>query len=304
MNTNINYNTEDLLHSLPDYISKNITDPELVKAIESKISSDPEFKMEYLNLSETLNLFESYNMESPSDAYFNNLSVRINESIHKETQTDPFFKRFGISLKFALSAFVVLFVITSAVFYFYNSETDKNLITSDQTNVSTDKNDSLKINESGNNGQSHTIPDMSVANDPESEMKNDGIKKTELIDNKSENTKRNNRLSENKSDIQKKEVANSLNENSSVFSKEDEITSVPFKASAFDELAFADNTGANKNSPDLSENSDNTESSESELEQNDDVLISGDSDDDFLEEDIFDLTPEEQLEILKYLKQS
>ncbi|MEZ4692332.1 MAG: hypothetical protein R3A12_20100 [Ignavibacteria bacterium] len=38
MNTNINYNTEDLLHSLPDYISKNITDPELVKAIESKIA--------------------------------------------------------------------------------------------------------------------------------------------------------------------------------------------------------------------------------------------------------------------------
>ncbi|MEZ4692331.1 MAG: hypothetical protein R3A12_20095 [Ignavibacteria bacterium] len=149
--------------------------------------------MEYLNLSETLNLFESYNMESPSDAYFNNLSVRINESIHKETQTVPFLKRFGISLKFALSAFV-LFVISSAVFYFYNSETDKNLITSDQTNVSTDKNDSQKINESGNDGQSQTIPDMSVANDPESEKKNDGIKKTELIDSKSGNTKRNNRF--------------------------------------------------------------------------------------------------------------
>ncbi|HMQ68810.1 MAG TPA: hypothetical protein PKA90_09575 [Ignavibacteria bacterium] len=313
MNTNHKYISEDLLHSLPDYISKNITDTELINAIESAISTDPDFKTEYLNLSETLNMIGSYKIESPSEAYFNNLSVRINQSIHKETRTVPFLERFGVSLKFALSALVVLFFITTAVYYFYNSKSGNNLNTSDQNKVNTfekdgkdekDINDKQEIRQSGKDNQLLSGPDLTNATDLETAKYIDGKKDSELLENKNFNDKKTGRISQYNSGFQNTEPANSLNEDKSVFPKEDELTSVPFKATVFDELAFAYNSDENDNNSDFTDNSDNTESAETLLEQTDDILISGESDDDFLEEDLFELTPEEQKEIVIYLKQS
>lgn len=295
---NTKYNYEDLLHSLPDYISNKLSNQDLKNAIETKINSDPDFKAEFLNLSETMDLFEPDFSESPSDAYFNNLSVRINEKINSETKHVSIFEKFGISLKFAFPVIAALLIITTAVIYFSNNANDnisnkENTITSEKT---FEENNIVKSEEnktSDNNTELSGINNDQTNKDGQKIIQNDTpekIAKTNIQIN-------------NRSVVEQSENPdNDATEDKSVFSKDIEPGTESLKAFANESLALADNSDIIEDNSDITEDSDNSDNNLTE--QDVDVLISGDSDEDFLEEDIFDMTPEERNEIVEFLKQS
>lgn len=291
---NTKYNNEELLHSLPDYISDNLIDPGLKEAIELKINSDPDFKMEFSGLKETLNLLQTESFELPSDTYFNNLSVRINEAIGKDTPALTFFERIGISLKIALPALAVFLIITTLIIY--NTSFNEN---SDKGKISDTKTDLTGNTESGKNISSDKNSDLSAAENDLTEQNVSELKESKTI-YKNLNPVRhfkNGSLSQNTEGFDKF----SIKEETGLLKNKEKITD-SLKTNSNENLLLSDNSNDKVNISDNKKQNDNSENTESE--QEDEILISGDTDDDFLEEDIFELTPEEQKEIVEYLKKS
>jgi hypothetical protein len=290
---NTKYNNEELLHSLPDYISNKLSDPVLRKAIETRISTDADFQSEYFSLSETLDMFNPEFSETPSEAYFNNLSVRINEKLSREAQPVSFFEKLGIKLKFALPALAVILIIVTVSVYM-NSAVDNGI-----ENITAEKIGSESNNGSEKNTPDEKISEENIAKDENPSKENQDITDSKMILGKPENGS----VSKNHPNYKTTEVSNGISNNeNSVIPRDMDTGSGTVKAFAFDDLAFSDNSDSGNDKADNSEQNDNSELSESE--QEDFMLLSGDTDDEFLEEDIFELTPEEQLEIVDYLKQS
>jgi hypothetical protein len=290
---NTKYNNEELLHSLPDYISNKLSDPVLRKAIETRISTDADFQSEYFSLSETLDMFNPEFSETPSEAYFNNLSVRINEKLSREAQPVSFFEKLGIKLKFALPALAVILIIVTVSVYM-NSAVDNGI-----ENITAEKIGSESNNGSEKNTPDEKISEENIAKDENPSKENQDITDSKMILGKPENGS----VSKNHPNDKTTEVSNGISNNeNSVIPRDMDSGSGTVKAFAFDDLAFSDNSDSGNDKADNSEQNDNSELSESE--QEDFMLLSGDTDDEFLEEDIFELTPEEQLEIVDYLKQS
>jgi len=290
---NTKYNNEELLHSLPDYISNKLSDPVLRKVIETRISTDADFQSEYFSLSETLDMFNPEFSETPSEAYFNNLSVRINEKLSREAQPVSFFEKLGIKLKFALPALAVILIIVTVSVYM-NSAVDNGI-----ENITAEKIGSESNNGSEKNTPDEKISEENIAKDENPSKENQDITDSKMILGKPENGS----VSKNHPNDKTTEVSNGISNNeNSVIPRDMDSGSGTVKAFAFDDLAFSDNSDSGNDMADNSEQNDNSELSESE--QEDFMLLSGDTDDEFLEEDIFELTPEEQLEIVDYLKQS
>ncbi|MBP9191561.1 MAG: hypothetical protein KBF96_03330 [Ignavibacteria bacterium] len=290
---NTKYNNEELLHSLPDYISNKLSDPVLRKVIETRISTDADFQSEYFSLSETLDMFNPEFSETPSEAYFNNLSVRINEKLSREAQPVSFFEKLGIKLKFALPALAVILIIVTVSVYM-NSAVDNGI-----ENITAEKIGSESNNGSEKNTPDEKISEENIAKDENPSKENQDITDSKMILGKPENGS----VSKNHPNDKTTEVSNGISNNeNSVIPRDMDSGSGTVKAFAFDDLAFSDNSDSGNDKADNSEQNDNSELSESE--QEDFMLLSGDTDDEFLEEDIFELTPEEQLEIVDYLKQS
>jgi hypothetical protein len=290
---NTKYNNEELLHSLPDYISNKLSDPVLRKAIETRISTDADFQSEYFSLSETLDMFNPEFSETPSEAYFNNLSVRINEKLSREAQPVSFFEKLGIKLKFALPALAVILIIVTVSVYM-NSAVDNGI-----ENITAEKIGSESNNGSEKNTPDEKISEENIAKDENPSKENQDITDSKMILGKPENGS----VSKNHPNDKTTEVSNGISNNeNSVIPRDMDSGSGTVKAFAFDDLAFSDNSDSGNDMADNSEQNDNSELSESE--QEDFMLLSGDTDDEFLDEDIFELTPEEQLEIVDYLKQS
>jgi hypothetical protein len=290
---NTKYNNEELLHSLPDYISNKLSDPVLRKVIETRISTDADFQSEYFSLSETLDMFNPEFSETPSEAYFNNLSVRINEKLSREAQPVSFFEKLGIKLKFALPALAVILIIVTVSVYM-NSAVDNGI-----ENITAEKIGSESNNGSEKNTPDEKISEENIAKDENPSKENQDITDSKMILGKPENGS----VSKNHPNDKTTEVSNGISNNeNSVIPRDMDTGSGTVKAFAFDDLAFSDNSDSGNDKADNSEQNDNSELSESE--QEDFMLLSGDTDDEFLEEDIFELTPEEQLEIVDYLKQS
>ena len=288
---NTKYNNEELLHSLPDYISNKLSDPVLRKVIETRISTDADFQSEYFSLSETLDMFNPEFSETPSEAYFNNLSVRINEKLSREAQPVSFFEKLGIKLKFALPALAVILIIVTVSVYM-NSAVDNGI-----ENITAEKIGSESNNGSEKNTPDEKISEENIAKDENPSKENQDITDSKMILGKPGS------VSKNHPNDKTTEVSNDISNNeNSVIPRDMDTGSGTVKAFAFDDLAFSDNSDSGNDMADNSEQNDNSELSESE--QEDFMLLSGDTDDEFLEEDIFELTPEEQLEIVDYLKQS
>lgn len=104
------YSKEDLIHSLPDYVSDNIEDNELVKEIERVINSDNEVKNEFIEISNTMNFLNSAELEHPGENYFNNLSVKINERIHENANRGSIHDRLGLLWKILIPALSILLI--------------------------------------------------------------------------------------------------------------------------------------------------------------------------------------------------
>ncbi|MBK8554090.1 MAG: hypothetical protein IPL53_24795 [Ignavibacteria bacterium] len=107
---NTKYTKEDIIHSLPDYVSDNIEDSELIKEIENVINTDNEVKNEFIEISNTMNFLNSADLEHPGENYFNNLSVKINERIHENLNPGSILDRLSLLWKILIPAFSVLLI--------------------------------------------------------------------------------------------------------------------------------------------------------------------------------------------------
>ncbi|MEP7145550.1 MAG: hypothetical protein ABI792_00935 [bacterium] len=125
-----NYNKEDLFHNLPDYISREIKNNELINEIKNEIEINPEFKDEYEDMKNTFRFIDSAELEEPNENYFNNLSVRINERILKE-RDETIWEKIGLFWKILIPA-VSIIIIAILLFNYSKNNTINNRV-SDNT---------------------------------------------------------------------------------------------------------------------------------------------------------------------------
>lgn len=256
------YNKEDLAHSLPDYISNKIDDKDLIKEIESEIINNSEFKNEFDELKTTLSFLSTTTWESPQESYFNNLPVRINERITKESSLESFWEKLSILWKILIPAIPV--IILSIILF--NNFTNK---ASDITQTETEKS---KI-ESAENEKKNRVSDN----------------KTELTQNEPVD----------KVQIEKPQ-ANPIHKNRNILSFKNNSNSIQTmnklnNAEQPKELTDIKNSITNL----LADNIEPAESVNSDTDE--DILYTGDKEDYNLEEEFLNLTPQQQQEILKDL---
>jgi len=79
-----NNHFDELLYSLPDYITGELDDDTIKEQIEAKLLIDSSFREEYDSLKATLNFIEETELEPPSEVYFANLQANILSKVHKE----------------------------------------------------------------------------------------------------------------------------------------------------------------------------------------------------------------------------
>ena len=87
-NFNNSDNSDELMYSLPDYITGELKDKSTISQIESRMKSDTSFRNEYDSLTSTLNFMKETELEKPSEIYFANLQANILSAVHKDTERD------------------------------------------------------------------------------------------------------------------------------------------------------------------------------------------------------------------------
>ncbi|MBS1492502.1 MAG: hypothetical protein JST55_03265 [Bacteroidetes bacterium] len=83
-----NNHFDELLYSLPDYISGELDDEKVKEEIEAKLLVDSSFREEYDSLKSTMNFIREAEPEPPSEVYFANLQANILSKVHKETEPE------------------------------------------------------------------------------------------------------------------------------------------------------------------------------------------------------------------------
>jgi len=264
---NTKYNIEEIKHNLPDYISNNITDKELIGAIENELKLNSELRSDLLELKNTFGFLETSKFEAPPNNYFANLPVKINERIYSNEAGTSFLDRLSLFWKILIPAIPVIILIT---FLLFNSS----------------KNDTNEIQTTNTDPNKNELP----------------LKKTEPVENKSnvvdevqnkdskdqtplkEIVKQNNNISKTTRKLQK----NDLNEDQTII-KEYVTVEIPEIKAQLGEL--------------LADNREIIEDSNSEEEV--DVMYSGEDDDESevesLDDEFLNLTPEQQKEIIDNL---
>ncbi len=264
---NSKYNKEDLIHSLPDYIKRNIDDKNLIDAIEKELESDPGFRLEMNEIQNTLGFLNSAELESPPESYFNNLPVKINdkinESFNPEKSASGLWARAGMFWKILLPSIPVVIVAIILLSRYNNDQS---------VQLSPDKNENNAVIQNENITE-HNENELS---DIEPEFKSD----------------------ENITEEQPADIDKSTNRKKIISTDRNKISSDKTVLSGTN----GDSTGILSGTI-LSELSDDT----GDLftgEQGEDILFSVESDDEIMEDEFFDLTPEQQEEVLKSLKES
>lgn len=111
-----NKNNEDLLYSLPDYITGKLNDEGIIHSIEEEISRNANFKEEYELMKETYSSIKDLEFSEPPAHYFTNLVPRINQRIeNKSTFSFEHMFRLANLFKYALpavSVIVLIFIFT------------------------------------------------------------------------------------------------------------------------------------------------------------------------------------------------
>lgn len=256
-----NLNKEDLVHSLPDYISGRIDDQNLLREIESEIINNPEFKIELDELKSTMNFLNSAELESPDEIYFNNLPVKINERLLQE---GSYWHKLGAFWKILIPAISVLIIAV----ILYNVSTNEPVIVATTENennitVTAENKDAVAKNEIQTKQNNLTQVDQNAKDKNEL-----GAENKKVYISKNLNRKKNPALTQ--KDIKQ-------NEPYAYIPPGIEKASANMIANNY-ETAEIEN-------PDIQE----------------DVLYSEDSDDYNIEEEFQELTPEQQKEILEDL---
>ncbi|MFZ1322940.1 MAG: hypothetical protein WAT71_15390 [Ignavibacteria bacterium] len=146
------YTKEELLESLPDFASGNISDNVLSESLINMIETNSEFKEEFESIKMSLLFLSQTEIESPDSAYFNNLPVRINERVEKEfseNKISVMTENFSRLWKFIIPALTVILVIL--YFTFRQSDTEKIMTESGNDKITNDK-DLKNIDPEINNG--------------------------------------------------------------------------------------------------------------------------------------------------------
>lgn len=142
-----NFNKEDLLLELPDFIEGKINDNEKISAINSLINSDSDFRSEFEELSETIAFSRNTQYSQPYDFYFNTMLTNIREKIEIETDVSKlsFFEKFRPAfLRFVLPVFILGLILTGI---YSTGVFDGNVVESDNivsTETQNEKFDSIK----------------------------------------------------------------------------------------------------------------------------------------------------------------
>ncbi len=264
------FSKEDLVYSLPDYISDKSMDKELSDLIRNEIENNAEFKNEFDELRSSMNFLKTAKLESPGDSYFNNLSVRINDRVNAVTN-ENIWNRISIFWKILVPALTIILI---AVFYYTNFK-------------------------------SNYKPENQVV---QQEQKNN----PQLSEKQNQNNDGNkNLLSQQNSDEQlstKKSSVKESNENVSYIKKYKKSINTPGPLKANQIIQPDQPTQPviqeNMNSDLIADNVDKSEGAVNDADE--DLLITKDNpeEDNNLDDEIKDLTPEQQKEILETLSKS
>lgn len=79
-------NFNELLYSLPDYITGELNDDDIKEKIEARLLTDSSFREEYDSLKSTMNFLTQSELESPSEVYFANLQANILSRVHAKKE--------------------------------------------------------------------------------------------------------------------------------------------------------------------------------------------------------------------------
>ncbi len=82
-----NNHYEELLHSLPDYITGELDDENLRGQIGARLLTDSSFREEFDSLKSTMNFVRETELQVPSEVYFANLQANILSKVHTEKET-------------------------------------------------------------------------------------------------------------------------------------------------------------------------------------------------------------------------
>ncbi|MEO8210921.1 MAG: hypothetical protein ABI840_10190 [bacterium] len=266
------FSTEELIQSLPDFITNKISDINLKSEIENELRINGDFKLEYNELKSTLGFLNSYDFESPSESYFNNLSVKINDRINNENITESFWKRLSLVWKILIP---VIPVIILAIVLFSNLKEEKSTSGISENEINKTEITKEKINSS---------------------------------ENKTEITKTENQINSNKEKPNAEEIKR--NENSTLKLKKFNSNIKSRQSSEKNpDKDLRDEKNESDMGEDVSLNaelSDNIEMSDEEVsENNEDVLFSGDNiGEETLEQEFLTLPPDEQQEIIDNLNKA
>lgn len=83
-----NKHFDELLYSLPDYITGELHDDKVKKQIEEKLLTDSSFREEHDSLKTTMNFIQKTELEPPSEVYFANLQANILSKVHKQNSSE------------------------------------------------------------------------------------------------------------------------------------------------------------------------------------------------------------------------
>jgi hypothetical protein len=131
---NKNINNEDLIYSLPDYITGKLNDKGIKFRIEEEIRNNNGFRQEYELLKETYTSLKNLEFSEPPAHYFNNLIPRLNQRIENESKFS-FVHLFRLAnlFKYALPAVTVVCVILLITFTNKSNKDENMFVQSDNT---------------------------------------------------------------------------------------------------------------------------------------------------------------------------
>ena len=131
---NNNTNNEDLIYSLPDYITGKLNDEGIKFRIEEEIRDNNGFRQEYELLRETYSSLKNLEFSEPPAHYFNNLIPRLNQRIENESKFSfAHLFRLANLFKYALPAVTVVCVILLITFTNKSNKDENMFIQSDNT---------------------------------------------------------------------------------------------------------------------------------------------------------------------------
>lgn len=112
-NLNKTYSREELIQSIPDFISGKISDSGLTNEVRKLLETDNEFKNEFEEVRKTLSFITVSDFPEPPENYFNNLSVRINERLNPVSavsENNGIFQYFSKKWQYVIPALAVILI--------------------------------------------------------------------------------------------------------------------------------------------------------------------------------------------------